>query len=79
MARVFRFVGKPEHTNRENLMMPQFKGRFLPYLPMAGRLATDKQSSLFCLFFNYEKRSITLTTPVANVIKLFMAVRYDFS
>jgi len=47
---------------------------------MLERLAIIKCSSLVGLFVNEEEaNSFIRETPVANVIKLFTAVSYDFS
>jgi hypothetical protein len=43
------------------------------------RVSKGKPSSLLGLVISDEEKSFITLTPVANVIKLFTAVSYDFS
>jgi hypothetical protein len=75
---------RPEPTQLEHLSDASFLGKLL-VLPANVRLdwkviVRYKHSSLFGLVISNEGKNVFITfSPVANVIKLFMAVSYDFS
>jgi hypothetical protein len=69
----------------EHLEVPNFKGRlsssFANVRPIRKneKIVRDKRSSLFEAASATKRKSFGTFNPVANVIKLFTAVSYDFS
>jgi hypothetical protein len=51
----------------------------LKYRAMLRRPTWQKRSSLFGQLVDEEKKVVAASAPVANVIKIFTAVSYDFS
>ncbi len=52
----------------------------LTIAPLLGRLLTaGKRSSLLCPFVKYDLKKFLNFGPAVDVIKLFMAVGYEFS